>query len=192
MFGIRFDYFNRTDELSIQPRGSLLIELPNTSELQFAYGIYNQTPIPALLSPTIGNPSLKSSRASHYILELKRQLSQYTEIKMAAYYKDLSGIATVDEEAAYLNQGVGYAQGTEIFLRHQRNDRFFGWVSYAYALSKRRDRADEPYRLYSFDQTHVATLAASYNLTPTWEIRRKMAIPNREPLHTLCRRDCPV
>ena len=173
VFGLRFDYFNRTDELSIQPRGSLLVELPNRSEIQFAYGIYNQTPIPALLSPTIGNPALKSSRASHYILELKRQLSQDTEIKMAGYYKDLVGIATNDEEAAYLNQGVGYAQGAEIFLRHQRGNRFFGWISYAYALSKRRDRAGEPYRPYSFDQTHVATLAASYNLTPTWEFGAK-------------------
>ncbi|MYB01575.1 TonB-dependent receptor [Candidatus Poribacteria bacterium] len=173
VLGLRFDYFNRTDELSIQPRGSLLVELPNNSELQFAYGVYNQAPIPALLSPTIGNPALKPSRASHYILELKRQLSQRTEIKMAAYYKDLADLATVDEEAAYLNQGVGYAQGTEIFLRHQRGDRFFGWISYAYALSKRRDRIGEPYRFYSFDQTHVATLAASYNLTPTWEFGAK-------------------
>ena len=173
VFGLRFDYFNRTDELSIQPRGSLLVELPNNSELQFAYGVYNQAPIPALLSPTIGNPALKPSRASHYILELERKLSQETEIKMSAYYKDLTGLATVDEEAAYLNQGVGYAQGTEIFLKHQRGNRFFGWISYAYALSKRRDRIGEPYRFYSFDQTHVATLAASYNLTPTWELGAK-------------------
>lgn len=173
VFGLRFDYFNRTDELSIQPRGSLLVELPNNSEIQFAYGIYNQAPIPALLSPTIGNPTLKSSRASHYILELKRQLSQDTEIKMAAYYKDLTGLVTTDEEANYLNQGIGYAQGTEIFLRHRSGNKFFGWISYAYALSKRRDRAGEPYRPYSFDQTHVATFAASYNLTPTWEFGAK-------------------
>ena len=173
VFGLRFDYFNRTDELSIQPRGSLLVELPNNSELQFAYGIYNQTPIPALLSSNVGNPALKSSRASHYILELKRQLSQATEIKMAAYYKDFAGLVTADEEATYLNQGVGYAQGTEIFLRHQSGDRLFGWISYAYALSRRRDRAGEPYRPYSFDQTHVATFAASYNLTPTWEFGAK-------------------
>ena len=173
VFGLRFDYFNRINQLSVQPRGSVLVELPNNSELQFAYGIYNQTPIPAQLSSSIGNPGLKSSQASHYILELKRQISQDTEIKMAAYYKNLADLVTADEEAAYLNQGAGYAQGTEIFLRHRRGDRFFGWVSYAYALSKRRDRPDEPYRLYSFDQTHVATLAASYNLTPTWEIGAK-------------------
>ena len=173
VFGLRFDYFSRIHQLSVQPRGSVLVELPNSSELQFAYGIYNQTPIPAQLSSSVGNPALKSSQASHYILELKRQISQDTEIKMAAYYKNLADLVTADEEATYLNQGVGYAQGTEIFLRHRRGDRFFGWVSYAYALSKRRDRPDEPYRLYSFDQTHVATLAASYNLTPTWEIGAK-------------------
>ena len=171
--GLRFDYFNRIDELSIQPRGSLLLELPNNSELQFAYGIYNQTPQPALLSRSAGNPALRASRASHYIVELTQQLSPETEIKMAGYYKDLAGLVTADDEARYLNQGVGYAQGAEIFLRHQSGDRFFGWVSYAYALSKRRDRVDEPYRLYSFDQTHVATFAASYNLTPTWEFGAK-------------------
>ena len=173
VYGLRFDYFNRIDELSVQPRGSLRVELPNSSELQFAYGIYNQTPIPAQLSTSVGNPELKSSQASHYILELKRQLSQDTEIKIAAYYKDLINLVTSDELSVFLNQGEGYAQGTEIFLRHQSGDRFFGWISYAYALSKRRDRLGEPYRYYSFDQTHVATLAASYNLTPTWEFGAK-------------------
>ncbi len=181
VYGLRFDYFNRIDELSIQPRGSILIELPNRSELQFSYGLYNQSPLPALLSPSIGNPALKSSQASHYILELKRQLSQDTEIKMAAYYKDLTGLVTVDEEAAYLNQGEGYAQGTEIFLRHRGGERFFGWISYAYALSERRDRPGEPYRLYSFDQTHVATLAASYNITPTLEFGAKWQYRSGNP-----------
>jgi len=173
VYGVRFDYFNRVDELSVQPRGSIRVVLPNTSELQFSYGIYNQTPIPAQLSSSVGNPNLKSSQASHYIVELKRELSQDTEIKIAAYYKDLANLVTSDISSIYLNQGVGYAQGTEVFLRHRSGGRFFGWVSYAYAQSKRRDRLGEPYRYYSFDQTHVATLAASYNLTPTWEVGAK-------------------
>ena len=173
VYGMRFDYYNQVDELSVQPRGSVRLVLPNSSELQFAYGIYNQTPIPAQLSTNVGNPELKSSQASHYIVELKRQLSQDTEIKIAAYYKDLVNLVTSDISSVFLNQGVGYAQGTEVFLRHRSGDRFFGWVSYAYALSKRRDRLGEPYRYYTFDQTHVATLAVSYNLTPTWEFGAK-------------------
>ena len=181
VYGLRLDYFNRIDEMSLQPRGSIRLELPNTSELQFAYGIYNQTPIPAQLSSSVGNPELKSSQASHYILELKRQISESTEIKMAAYYKDLVNLVTSDEVSIFLNQGIGYAQGTEVFLRHRSGDKFFGWLSYAYTLSKRRDRLDEPYRFYSFDQTHVTTLAASYNITPTWEIGAKWQYRSGNP-----------
>ncbi len=173
VFGLRADYFNGIDRLAIQPRGSLLIELPNRSELQFSFGIYNQSPQPWLLSPTIGNPNLSMSRASHYILELKRQLFQDTEITMAGYYKDFRALATIDEEAGYLNQGVGYAQGTEIFLRHRHGTRFFGWFSYAYALSKRKSQPDKSYRFYSFDQTHTATLVGSYAPSSTWEIGAK-------------------
>ena len=67
VLGVRLDYFNRTDELSIQPRSSLLLELPNGSKIQFAYGVYNQTPIPALLSPTVGKScfKVKSRKALH-------------------------------------------------------------------------------------------------------------------------------
>ncbi len=168
--GLRLDYFNRIDKFSIQPRGSLQLEIPSGVELQLSYGLYHQTPQPWQLSPSIGNPALGASRASHYILELTRQLSPETEIKFAGYYKDLASLVTVDDKASYLNQGVGFAQGTEVFLRHRAGSRFFGWVSYAYALAKRRDRPGAPYRYYSFDQTHVATLVASYNPAPTWEI----------------------
>ncbi len=181
VFGLRVDYFNRVGEVSVQPRGSVLLELPNRSELQFAYGIYEQAPLPPQLSTTIGNPDLSASSASHYILELKQEFSADTEIKMAAYYKDLTGIVTLDEEAVYLNQGTGYAQGTEVFLRHRRDDQFFAWISYAYSLSKRRDRPGDPYRFYTFDQTHVATLAASYNLTPTWEVGAKWQYRSGNP-----------
>ena len=52
-------------------------------------------------------------------------------------------------------------------------------------MSKRRDRPEDPYRLYSFDQTHVATLAASYNLTPTWEFGAKWQYRSGNP-YTPC------
>ena len=37
----------------------------------------------------------------------------------------------------------------------------------------REDRPGEMERLYSFDQPHVATVTASYLLTPTWEVGAK-------------------
>ena len=171
--GLRVDYFSLVDEFSIQPRGSLLLDIMEGSQLQLSYGNYHQVPGPPRLTQSVGNPDLTTSEASHYVLEFTRQVSEGTEFKFAGYYKDLVHLVTNDEDMKYLNQGVGFAQGTEVFLRHRAGDRFLGWGSYTYGVSKRRDRPEDPYRYYSFDQTHVATLAATYRLTPTWEIGLK-------------------
>ena len=173
VLGLRTDYLNQIDGLSIQPRGSLLFEISGGSQVQFSYGNYQQVPGPPRLTQSVGNPELNTSQASHYVLEFTREISAGTEIKVAGYYKNLVDLVTNDDDVRYLNQGVGFAQGTEVFLRHQAGERFLGWGSYAYGLSKRRDRPGEPYRYYSFDQTHVATLAATYSPTPTWEIGAK-------------------
>ena len=170
VLGLRVDYFSLVDDFSVQPRGSLLFDIMEGSQLQFSYGNYYQVPGPPRLTQSVGNPDLSTSQASHYVLEFTRQVSEGTEFKFAGYYKDLANLVTNDDDMIYLNQGAGFAQGTEVFLRHRTGDRFLGWGSYAYGLSKRRDRPEEPYRYYSFDQTHVATLAATYRLTPTWEI----------------------
>ncbi len=173
VLGLRVDYFSVVNEPSIQPRGSVLLDIMEGSQLQFSYGNYYQVPGPPRLTQSVGNPDLSTSQASHYVLEFTRQVSEGTEFKFAGYYKDLANLVTSDAEMKYLNQGVGFAQGTEVFLRHRAGDRFLGWGSYTYGLSKRRDRPEDPYRYYSFDQTHVATLAATYRLTPTWEIGLK-------------------
>ena len=171
--GLRVDYFSLVDDFSIQPRGNLLLDIMEGSQLQLSYGNYYQVPGPPRLTQSVGNPDLTTSQASHYVLEFTRQVSEGTEFKFAGYYKDLANLVTNDDEMRYLNQGAGFAQGTEVFLRHRAGDRFLGWGSYTYGVSKRRDRPEDPYRYYSFDQTHVATLAATYRLTPTWEIGLK-------------------
>ena len=173
VLGLRMDYFSLVNEPSIQPRGSLLLDIMEGSQLQFSYGSYYQVPGPPRLTESVGNPDLSTSQASHYVLEFTRQVSEGTEFKFAGYYKDLANLVTTDDDMIYLNQGVGFAQGTEVFLRHRAGDRFLGWGSYTYGISKRRDRPEDPYRYYSFDQTHVATLAATYRITPTWEIGLK-------------------
>ena len=116
---------------------------------------------------------MKANTAIHYILEAQRQILPQTHLKVAAYQKDLSELITRDAETAYLNQGKEFARGVEVSLNHRVGDKFFGWANYAYSVSRRQDRPGDPERLDSFDQTHVATLTASYKLTPTWEIGAK-------------------
>ena len=44
--GARLDYLDLTEEVSIQPRGSVNFELPIGSNLRFGYGHYEQSPKP--------------------------------------------------------------------------------------------------------------------------------------------------
>ncbi len=184
--GVRLDYLNLTEELSIQPRGSLSFTLPTTSKLRFAYGRYEQSPLAYQVLKVEGTRDLKSSLTEHYIMELEHKLSPQTELKFALYYKDMQRLVarSINLEAlfddsdaatttAYLNQGAGFVSGAEIFLRHRVSEKFFGWLSYAYTHLERRETPDDVYKPFLFDNTHIVSIVANYNPTTTTEIGAK-------------------
>ena len=171
--GVRFDYLNVTEQVSIQPRGSVSFTLSNGSNLRFAYGQYEQSPQPSHLLAEDGNRALESSLTRHYIMELEHELSSRTELKLATYYKDAQRLVTPDEVSNYLNQGTAYVGGAEVFLRHRIPDKFFGWISYAYTHAERRENSDDAYQPYLFDNTHIISVVANYNFTPKFEVGAK-------------------
>ncbi len=171
--GVRLDYLNVIEQISVQPRGSVSIKLPNESNLRFAYGHYERSPQPSRLLAENGNRGLKSSLTRHYIMELEYPLSSRTELKFATYYKDAQKLVTPDEISNYLNQGTAYVGGAEAFLRHRIPDKFFGWISYAYTHAERRENPDATYRPYLFDNTHIVSIVANYSFTPRFEIGTK-------------------
>lgn len=171
--GVRFDYLNVTEQISVQPRGSVSFILPSGSNLRFAYGHYEQSPQPSHLLAEDGNRMLASSLTQHYIMELEHELSSRTELKLATYYKDARKLVTPDEVSNYLNQGAAYVGGAEAFLRHRIPDKFFGWISYAYTHAERRETPDTAYQPYLFDNTHIVSVVANYNFTPNFEIGGK-------------------
>lgn len=188
--GVRFDYLNMTDQLSTQPRASMSVKLPIGSNVRLAYGQYEQSPLAYQVLKEGGNRSLKSSVAQHYIMELEHNFSPHTEFKFATYYKDLQKLvsrnidfdalidsledATVDVPSFdYLNQGDGFVSGVEFFLRHRIEDRFFGWISYAYTHSERRNHPNDAYKPYLFDHSHIVSVVGNYNLPDSSEIGMK-------------------
>lgn len=182
--GVRFDYFNLTEELSVQPRGSLSVKLPNNALLRFAYGTYEQSPLAYQVLAENGNRDLRSSLARHYIMEFEHRPSSQTELKFAVYYKSLRDLVTTDvveftndfglqTTVSYHNQGAGYISGAEAFLRHRVNEKFFGWLSYAWTHREQRTHPDAPYEPYIFDNTHIISLVGNYNISPTLEIGAK-------------------
>ncbi len=57
-----------------------------------------------------------------------------------------------------------------MLLRRELQKGFFGWASYSLIKSERRDHPDSPWRPFDFDQTHVATVVASYELGAGFEV----------------------
>ncbi len=182
--GMRFDYFNLTEELSVQPRGSLSVKLSNNATLRFAYGTYEQSPLAYQVLAENGNRDLKSSTANHYIMEFEHDISSQTELKLATYYKGIRDLVTanqtervnnIDAQIApnYLNQGMGFIGGAEAFLRHRVNEKFFGWFSYTWTHREQRAHPDAPYEPYIFDNTHIISLVGNYSISPTLEIGGK-------------------
>ena len=206
--GVRFDYLNLTEELSIQPRGSLSFTLPTTSTLRFAYGRYEQSPLAYQVLKADGNRALKSSLTEHYIMELEHQLSPQTELKFALYYKDMRKLVTRsvnletlfdDSDTAvttgYFNQGIGFVNGAEIFLRHRVSEKFFGWLSYAYTHAERRETPDAIYKPFIFNNTHIVSIVANYSPTTKTEIGAKWQYSSgttASPLGTLILIQDPV
>ena len=181
--GVRLDYLNLTDQLSIQPRASLSFILPSNSTLRFAYGRYEQSPLAYQVLKETGNRDLKPSLTEHYVMELAHELSPQTELKLATYYKNMRNLVTrpINFEAlfddsdtvtptTYLNQGTGFVSGAEVFLRHRVNEKFFGWLSYAYTHAERQETPDDAYKPFIFDNTHIVSLVANYNPTTKTEI----------------------
>ena len=192
--GIRANYFNLIDDFSLQPRGLLGVTLgpnfENTDQLhllplnlRFMYGSYVQNP--QLYQIVLGkeNPELTSSLARHYVVAVekkliskpqeidsttrtkKQQLSMQTKIEIAGYYKDLRDMITYNiSERRYRNQRTGYVKGVEISLEHEIGEAFRGWLSYAYAISKRQDSPTEDERFYMYNTPHVLTIGLNYLL----------------------------
>ena len=179
--GIRPTYLNFTDELSVDPRASLQFQVSGGLGVRFLYGDYNHGPQPLQILPGAGNPNLKSSTGKHYVLEVEQEISASTHLKLAGYYKSHAQIITTDDTSKYLNQGEAFARGAEILLRHRQGDRFFGFLSYAYSRALRRDQPESPLNLQPYDRPHAATLAGSYNLTPTLEIGAKWRYSTGNP-----------
>ena len=171
--GSRLDYLDLTEEVSIQPRGSVTLELPIGSHLRFGYGHYGQSPKPYQVLAKEGNPALKSSLTQHWTLDVEHKILPQTELKLATYYKNADKLITKHNTENYLNQGKRYIAGAEAFLRHRVPDRFFGWISYSLTHAEQRDHPNTNYKPHLFDKTQIVSIVANYNFTPNSEIGAK-------------------
>jgi TonB family protein len=164
------------EDAQVEPRFAARWTATKRIRLRAAVGIYHQPPLVEDLSAVFGNPNLGPSKAVHYLVGAAFLLSKALSVEMTSFYSRQSDLVTRSPLSvpvagqALIQDGLGRAYGTQILFRHELVGRFFGWVSYSLLRSERTDGGSNLYRPFDFDQTHVFTALASYDLGAGFEV----------------------
>jgi TonB family protein len=167
-------YYN--EAAPVDPRLALRYAATSRISLRAAGGLYQQPPLPDDLSTVFGNPQLGLSRAWHAVVGANFQLSKPMSVEITGFWvgqRDLitrSPLPSPLQSQALIQDGLGRAFGTQFLVRHELANRLFGWLSYTIMRSERTDGGSRAWRLFDFDQTHVFTALASYDLGRGFEI----------------------
>ncbi len=163
-------------DIVLEPRLSLRYQPTEALTLKAAYGQYHQPPNAEDLSPVFGNPNLGFGNATHYVAGAGYRLLEKTTGEVTTFLTQSENLAARNPATsplageALLNSQQGRAYGGQLLLRQELSKGFFGWISYSLIKSERKDTDARDWRLFDYDQTHVATLVASYQLPLGFEL----------------------
>jgi TonB dependent receptor-like, beta-barrel/CarboxypepD_reg-like domain/TonB-dependent Receptor Plug Domain len=180
--GLRMTYSDLADETVFDPRVSTMYQITDETLLKAAWGLYQEFPEAIELIEPFGTPGLNPEITTQYLFGVEHQFSEAVNLDVQMYYKDMQSLVMQTEsgDPYYSNRGRGFSYGGEIFLRHALIDRFFGWISYSYNIS-RRNYGGGSYKVFEFDQPHTLNLVASYQLTREFEIGAKWSYTSGDP-----------
>ena len=170
------DRGNSREDSQLEPRFAARWAATKQIKLRAAVGVYHQPPMAEDLSSVFGNPTLTPSKAVHYLAGAAFQLSKALSVEMTSFYSKQTELVTRSplpvpvQSQALIQDGLGRAYGTQVLFRHELLKRFFGWLSYTLMRSERTDGGSTLYRPFDFDQTHVFTALASYDLGAGFEV----------------------
>jgi len=136
------------------PRLSLSFRVLPRLTLMAGGGIYGQPPDPEDMSPVFGNPALNLSRATHVSGGFSWKLRPTLVFETVGFWKRLdelvsrSALPSPPVAQALTQDGRGRTFGVQALLRQELVRGFFGWVTYTYSRSERRDHPTSDWRLF--------------------------------------------
>jgi len=158
------------EHTAFDPRIAMRYQITPRLSTKAAFGLYHQAPRAEDLSSVFGNPQLGTSGALHLLGGGTFKPHDLISIELVGFYSrstDLvarSSLTTPVLAQALVQEGTGRAYGGQLLIRRELAQGFFGWASYSLIRSERQDHPDSLWRLFDYDQTHVATVVASYEI----------------------------
>lgn len=174
-------------DLTLQPRLSLRHRFGDYLMLKGAWGVYRQ-PAPAEdLSSVFGNPLLGTANATHYLLGAESELGRKVHVEAAGFLSVSEHLSVRNPlpspsvAEALVAEGQGRSYGMQVMVRRDLGGGFFGWLAYTLLRSERRLTSSHPWRLFDYDQTHVLTALASYDLGSGFEVGARARVASGYP-----------
>jgi len=159
-----------TSDTALEPRLAVRYAMSPRVTFKAAFGQYRQAAQPEDQSASFGNSTLQSARATHLLFGGSFDLSRSISLETTVFHSASTGLTVRNPASAPLiaqalvNAGEGRSYGAQFLLRRELAKGFFGWVAYTILRSERKDASSSEYRLFDYDQTHVLTALASYDL----------------------------
>ena len=183
--GLRVDYFDLSETVTLDPRGALRWQMMPNLALKAGWGIYHQY-LRLATQPDFTffdtwmptDSTVVPAKAVHYVLTTESELFDGVDLNVDLYYKDLNNISdfitTVTEAetvADVFYSGEGEAYGGEIFLQ-KKSGRLVGWLGYGLGWVNARFDSINGGKEFrpKYDRRHDLKLVAQYKLTDRWDI----------------------
>lgn len=198
--GLRYDYIDLINSKNyVSPRTALSVILSKKLNLNFAYGIFYQSPSYIWLAASPRNLNLKDIRADHYVAGAEFLFDESTRMTLEFYYKNYSDYP-VSMSRPYLilannggfetensfglenltSDGTGKAKGVELFIQKTLTKSLYGTISISYSDVKYK-ALDGIERRSDFDNRYVINISGGYKLGKEWEISTKFRIAGGRP-----------
>lgn len=202
--GIRYDYYRELNyngslfpcfldsvrvktDLSGDPsfRTAFRYKINDMHTLKGGFGNYNATPEPegVAIDTMWGDSTLPTTKALHFTLGHEWQINDYLSLDLQGYYNERWAIPWVgfsDSTIIWTPDGKGRAYGLEVFLKHDRNNNFSGWLSYTLSRSEEKVN-DSIYRITDYDQPHNLQVVGNWNLPKRWKLGSKLIVSSGNP-----------
>lgn len=182
--GIHTLYDSHNKQTLFDPRLGVNYQLTDDTLLKAATGLYSKMPLYDECVEPFGTEGLKPEKSIHGVLGVEHQFTPNLSLDVQTYYKSFDDmVVRIDDSdpTRYGNVGTGHAYGGEILLRHEMTDHFFGWISYGYSASKRKDGPGEDERYFDSDCPHNFTTVLSYKPNRYWSFGLKYQYASGSP-----------
>lgn len=194
--GIRTDYWNFTDKLTVDPRFSVRYLFQENIALKFGWGIFHQN-IRTISDPNFtffdiwipSDSTVPITRAVHYILSLETNPFKGISLNFDIYYKTLNDISQMNQTALQgttardvLYVGSGKTYGFEVFTQ-KKYGKFTGWLGYAYGVIKYKFDSLNYGREFNpkFDRTHDVKLVLNYSINDKFTVGASFLFQSGQP-----------